>query len=248
MSFEAMAWAIKQQVGNTTAKFVLLMVANYADEQGRAWPSQERLAEGIEASRHTVMRALEHLEEEGFLTREKRHRADGSRAADIIRLDLCSNLQRSKNQRSKNSEPMSQIATAEPITEPISKHKKDTRARGSRLPEDWTPSPEQEAKGMAAIGAWHYAEELEKFRNYWLSKAGKDATKIDWNRTFANWIITAKQRMPANGTPASTTHRSQRPEQAGNLARIFGNINAAIAGEGGEGGGDHPAGLSPGRR
>lgn len=212
MSFEAMAWAIRQEVGNTTAKFVLLMVANYADEQGRAWPSQERLAEGIEASRYTVMRALERLEVEGFLVREKRHRADGSRAADVIRLNLSGNLQRCKNEETK-----SQIATAEPITEPISKHKKVTRARGSRLPEGWAPSPEQEVKGMATLGASHYAEELEKFRNYWLSKAGADAAKVDWNRTFANWIITAKQRTPTNGREhqpkgADTTEARRRRE------------------------------------
>jgi len=194
MSFQAMAWAIKQEVGNTTAKFVLLMVANYADEQGRAWPSQERLAEGIEGSRHTVMRALEVLEEGGFMTRERRHRADGSRAADVLRLDLSRNLL-----RSKNSEPMSQIATAEPITEPISKLSKKTRARGERLSEDWNPDPASLVKARAYLDEVAISEELEKFRNYWLSKAGRDAVKLDWGRTFDNWIINAKSRRPTNG-------------------------------------------------
>jgi DNA-binding MarR family transcriptional regulator len=211
MSFEAMAWAIKQEVGNTTAKFVLLMVANYADEQGRAWPSQERLAEGIEASRHTVMRALDFLEEGGFMARERRHRADGSRAADVIRLDLSRNLL-----RSKNSEPMSQIATAEPITEPISKHSKKTRARGVRLPEDWTPTPDRMAKAAATIGQEALEEELAKFVNYWVSKAGRDAVKLDWGRTFDNWIINAKSRRPTNGRehqPTRDTTEARRRRQ-----------------------------------
>lgn len=240
-----MAWAIKQAVGNTTAKFVLLMVANYADEQGRAWPSQDKLAEGIEASRHTVMRALDFLEEEGLLTRERRHRADGSRAADVIRLDLSRNLL-----RSKNGEPKSQIATAEEtITEPISKHPKGERTRGSRLLEDWTPDTAVWNRAVDNIGLAEAETELEKFRNYWLSKAGRDAVKLDWNRTFTNWIINAGQRRPANGKAVSGTNGAQRSDAPGNLARIFSKINAAIDAveDGFEGGGGDLAGLPAGR-
>lgn len=238
-----MAWAIKQKVGNTTAKFVLLMVANYADEQGRAWPSQERLAEGIEASRHTVMRALDFLEQEGFLTRVRRHREDGSRMADVIHLGLCSNLQ-----RSKNSEPKSQSATAEPITEPIRKGK-DAGARGSRLHEDWTPSKEGWDRAVERIGLKGTEVELEKFRNYWLSKAGRDAVKLNWERTFSNWIINASERTNHVRPSVSGTNGAQRSDAPGNLARIFDKINAAIDAveDGSEGSGGHFAGLPAGR-
>jgi DNA-binding MarR family transcriptional regulator len=243
MSFEAMAWAIKQQVGNTTAKFTLLMVANYADEQGRAWPSQETLASGMDASRHTVMRALDFLEEQGFMTRERRHRADGSRAADVLRLDLSRNLL-----RCKSGEPMSQIATAEPITEPISKPKKVERTRGSRLSDEWNPPPASLVKARAYLDDVTIFEELVKFRNYWLSKAGRDAVKLDWTRTFDNWIINAKNGRPSHGKAADTASGTQRAEPSGNLARIFSKINAAIdaAEDGSEGGGGYPSSLSAG--
>lgn len=59
--------------------------------------------------------------------------------------------------------------------------------RGSRLPDDWTPGPE----------GGTYARKLgldpkaifTVFRNYWLSKAGKDAVKLDWPKTWQNWCI-----------------------------------------------------------
>lgn len=212
-----MAWAIKQAVGNTTAKFVLLMVANYADEQGRAWPSQDKLAEGIEASRHTVMRALDFLEEEGLLTRERRHRADGSRAADVIRLDLSRNLL-----RSKNGEPKSQIATAEEtITEPISKHSKGERARGSRLDAEWKPSDQSWKRALERMGSTVLVElELQKFINYWLSKPGRDAVKLDWNRTFDNWIINASERTNHVRPSVSSPNGAQRSNAPGEPATV----------------------------
>ena len=42
MSFQAMAAAIPLRLP-TNDKFVLLMLANYADENGKCWPSIDRL-------------------------------------------------------------------------------------------------------------------------------------------------------------------------------------------------------------
>ena len=30
---------------------------------------------------------------------------------------------------------------------------------------------------------------LERFRNYWLAKSGRSATKTNWERTFTNWVL-----------------------------------------------------------
>jgi hypothetical protein len=34
--------------------------------------------------------------------------------------------------------------------------------------------------------------EALKFANYWASKSGGSATKLDWKRTWLNWCLTAK--------------------------------------------------------
>jgi DNA-binding transcriptional regulator YhcF (GntR family) len=125
MSYSAMAWARAIKTGSPTVKAVLLAVANYADEEGICWPSQDQLAEDTELSRHSIMRAIEQLEEMDLLTRERRHRKDGSRTSDLIMLDLSrtvqrSTEQRSSEQRSTQQQPKSHSATAEPIIEPSS--------------------------------------------------------------------------------------------------------------------------------
>jgi DNA-binding MarR family transcriptional regulator len=123
MSYSAMAWARGIKTGSATVKSVLLAVANYADEEGVCWPSQEQLADDTELSRHSIMRALDDLEGMGLLNRERRHRGDGSRTSDLIILDLSrtelrSTEQRCSQLRSTQQQPKSHGATAEPIIEP----------------------------------------------------------------------------------------------------------------------------------
>lgn len=71
MSFQAMAWALRQP-GKTNEKFLLIVIANYADERGCAWPSVERLCADTGMSRATVKRTLKKLETDGYVTRHKR--------------------------------------------------------------------------------------------------------------------------------------------------------------------------------
>ncbi len=66
--------------------------------------------------------------------------------------------------------------------------KRGIRARASRLPEDWSPSPEYVARIIREHGV-DPRESLRSFRNYWLSKGGAGATKLDWERTFDNWVL-----------------------------------------------------------
>ena len=73
MSFQAMAWALKQPA-KTNEKFLLIVIANYADERGHAWPSVERLSVDTGMARATIQRALRKLEKSGFISCHKRVR------------------------------------------------------------------------------------------------------------------------------------------------------------------------------
>jgi hypothetical protein len=47
--------------------------------------------------------------------------------------------------------------------------------------------------------------ETEKFHNHWSSKAGKDALKIDWDKAWQNWMLTAQQQAGrSRGSPGTT--------------------------------------------
>lgn len=72
MSFQAMAWAVEQKLP-TREKFVLLMLANRTNhDTGRCDPSHRRLAEDCGMSASTVKRAIQQLEEDGYLVIENR--------------------------------------------------------------------------------------------------------------------------------------------------------------------------------
>lgn len=91
MSIQAVAWAIEARVGSPTLKCILMAVANYANEEGRCWPSQERLAHDTEMTERSVRDGLKKLEEQGFIIRSARY-ANGSRRVDMIQLSYRKSL------------------------------------------------------------------------------------------------------------------------------------------------------------
>ncbi len=71
MSFQAMAWAVKQDTKSPVSKLVLLMVANYADEKGEAYPSQDHLAKLCQCTRVSVNKHIKELERSNYLSIRK---------------------------------------------------------------------------------------------------------------------------------------------------------------------------------
>jgi hypothetical protein len=67
MSFQAMAWAIKQPLNRSCEKFLLVMLANYSDNEGILYPSVERLTQDLSQDRKTVVKNLKGLIELGLL-------------------------------------------------------------------------------------------------------------------------------------------------------------------------------------
>jgi hypothetical protein len=77
MSWRATAWAEKQKTGAPGCKLLLLVLANYANDKGFCWPSQETLAKGTEQSLDAIQRHARRLEAGGFLTISRQPRAGG---------------------------------------------------------------------------------------------------------------------------------------------------------------------------
>ncbi|WP_273758867.1 hypothetical protein [Bartonella sp. AU55XJBT] len=86
-----------------------------------------------------------------------------------------------------------QIETLEtnqpPIHEQENISKKQNRAkanRGCRLPADF--EPDYDFPIAEGLPPERVKVEIAKFRDYWRSKAGANATKIDWQATWRNWV------------------------------------------------------------
>ena len=84
MSWEASTWALSQKTGSPSGKAVLLCLANYADDKGRCWPSQNTIAKQTEQSTDSVQRRIKKLEERGLLARNRRIRQDGGWSSDLF--------------------------------------------------------------------------------------------------------------------------------------------------------------------
>jgi DNA-binding MarR family transcriptional regulator len=86
MSFQAMAWAIKQPL-QTYDKMVLLMLSNYADSQGKCWPSLGKLAEECGMSQSQVRKCVAKLEKLGMVRRQMQMRTYGQ-TSNMYHLNL----------------------------------------------------------------------------------------------------------------------------------------------------------------
>ena len=76
--------------------------------------------------------------------------------------------------------------------------------KGTRLPEDWKPSSDLIVKATElGLSASQFDREVEKFRDYWLGRAGSAGVKLDWEATARNWMRSAAERLnpPPRNTP-----------------------------------------------
>lgn len=81
MSNRALTWAFSTPLP-TSPKFVLVVLADLADEADSCFPGQGRIAASTGCSISTVRRALKDLEDGGYIERVRRHREGGFRTSD----------------------------------------------------------------------------------------------------------------------------------------------------------------------
>lgn len=87
MSIKAIAWAWQQEV-KPSEKFVLMAIADSADDFGEAKVSQSFLAWKTEFSERFVRKAIGELESAGLMSRVRTSRRDGTRGVDGVVLHL----------------------------------------------------------------------------------------------------------------------------------------------------------------
>jgi biotin operon repressor len=173
-----MAWAVSHKLPSKD-KFVLVMMANYADEDGKCWPSLNRLADDTSMSRSTIQLAIKGLETAGMLRIEHRSQ-DGVKLPNYYYLNLkkiyrepvqCTDLNEEIYRQTVEGIP---AVGNKPITEPITK---DSIVGFEKF---WLACPRRIGK-EAARKAYEKArkiasdfELLEGIRRYATSRAGQD--------------------------------------------------------------------------
>lgn len=78
-------------------------------------------------------------------------------------------------------------------------------ARGSRIPSNWTPTPQDYAFASSeGLTREEINREADRFRDYWIATTGRNACKLDWEGTWRNWIrrVSDDKRKRAAARPA----------------------------------------------
>lgn len=249
MSIEAINAVRRMEIRPCGRKFIVMALADYADENGSCYPSVKTLADYTCQGEKTVRDHLIALEQMGFLTRERTRNDSGQLGQYRYKINY------------RRNSPVAEFASGEKPPSPAAKsaghnHQNSNltvreplegarEPRASRLPENWI-IPEAyvayaESQGMTGEEIGH---EADRFRDYWIAQPGAKGRKADWLATWRNWIRgrdrfapkrTAAQSALANTDRRRNGWREAIADEPGRSGEGFDGPSEPDSGSGGEG-------------
>ena len=125
----------------------------------------------------------------------------------------------SDNGRARAGSPKPPIPVPQPPSSSSAPPARD-RKLGTRLPDDFYPSPEMFEWFRENCPHVDGKTEHAKFCDYWRGKPGKDGRKLDWPATWRNWMRNAEERYGPRqrGTPSEPT--SAADQRRADVARL----------------------------
>ena len=176
-----------------------LLAEFFTRDQGRIWQKRQRQEYGYVTT--VVERRREAGRKGGKAKALKRSDIDPSTARRLLEA----------NDKQTDGKPLAPTPTPTPTPtlekEAPSGASKKRAARLSpdwRLPKDWGDWASEQ--GLDEVGI---RREADRFRDYWIAKAGKDGAKLDWMAVWRNWIRKAIEDRPA---PRSRGGSGRAPE------------------------------------
>ncbi len=105
--------------------------------------------------------------------------------------------------------------------------------RGTRLGEDWQLPRSWGDWALAEFPGWTADKvrvQADSFRDFWVAKTGKDATKLDWQATWRNWCRSPiAQRAAATGSAGKSFREQDADQAARRVAEATGGLLGAKA-------------------
>lgn len=222
MSVNAIRWAYKQRCGSASAKAVLACLADFASDEGAAWPSLNAIAEQTELSRRSVIRAVGLLEENGFLDVE-RERTGAVNDRNTYRLNLSkapSGVVTQCHPPSDRVSPPSDTVSPPVVTDchppgdtvapgvvtqchpnhhiepPLNHQEGRAPEDGKRWSETWTVPAEWKQWAISAEGMTpaEADDEAANFRDFWIGVSGNRGVKQNWLATWRNSCRSERSR------------------------------------------------------
>ena len=206
---KAMNWVLEQITVTGSAKAVLFMLAyRYNDQRGDCFPGIQRIANDAGLSRDTIMRALTKLVEADLVTIEKRGGDGSGRLTNIYHLpafdQIDAKLQIATLHQGGKVASCGGLsrnlpgAKSQPATQTESKGKKNRKGghASRRAPKNFQIDDDMKTWLRQENITPEFAKrELQKLLNYEFRTPRKD-----WQATFRNWMLRAKEWQPSTTT------------------------------------------------
>jgi hypothetical protein len=87
---------------------------------------------------------------------------------------------------------------------------KPAQSRGTRLAEEWRPSPNVQEWSREFAGRVDITAEWAKFQDYWLAKPGAAGRKTNWDATWRNWLRRADERRAERSASRTRSVKDER--------------------------------------
>ena len=160
-------WLSDKRKVSTNAKVLYAQLCYLSTDYGVTFVTLDALAEKTALTLRAVSRAMHELEAEKLIDKRR------------------VGLNQSNQYRFPDHEWME--ATSSDVIK-ISDYKDTNNDRAKRLPTDFRLSSDTYSWAIDEVGKDTTLKELEHFKDYWWSKGGSSATKVNWQLAFKNWI------------------------------------------------------------
>lgn len=205
--FHHIAWAMKAQTPDALSKWLLVILADHADNAGKCFPSQQTLSNRTGMHRATVNRKLIMLEDAGLIKRVSGHEGKSTRYY------LC-------------------VAEGDI---PVAVRDNPVAERDTKLPvnynnniEGWNPSEKLTQQIDNISGAINHDLEADKFKDYCLSNGKQykdiDAAYRNWCRNVIKWTAEASARQ----TASTRKYPIQNNKQSGEILRAVSGLGYKV--------------------
>lgn len=255
MSLHAMSWArevMPEMPESIKAgpRLLLLLMADYANEQGVCWPSVRRLADEMACSMRTVQRAIEALVEHGVMTVVARKTPAGRQTSNFYRLAMGNDQQQPQAADEPSPAELEALMAgsdeeevpAEPATAPAqaehpifanaaqqADNGQPQATAGTRqvpMTLDWQPDAthwqtETMRRGDPSL-TWDQGE-LADFTAHFADQPGRRHSHHAWCAKFAGWVSENRKREAARQARMSQNANTSSNNTARNAGGTHGS-------------------------
>jgi hypothetical protein len=230
------------------ARLVMLTLLVRADYKSGTVPAEHtpsltELATLTDLGRSTVARVLGILEAAGWVDRDRPDiaaaRSEGAKTGYRLKIggSPAAGLVPERDhegspaagpavvpQRDRGSPAAGRLIRKTPTgsTEPLPNHGQPARARGTRIPANFTVTPEMVAWHQENTPGVDGRRETAKFIDHWQAASGANAVKRDWVAAWRNWMRKAAEWAPggARASPGATRPSTTDQRVAAGLALL----------------------------